>query len=90
MAETGFQCSRLVASMVVNSPWTLFFLCVEEEGDCPGLEKDLSGGVLRDDPVLVVKLHILEAELDRPPERVSLCVLAGSQAEEEGNMDEVG
>ena len=66
------------------------FLCVEEEGDCPGLEKDLSGGVLRDDPVLVVKLHILEAELDRPPERVSLCVLAGSQAEEEGNMDEVG
>ena len=35
-------------------------------------------------------LHVLEAELECPPLRVSLYVLAGSQAEEEGNMGDVG
>ena len=54
------------------------------------MDKYLGRGLLRDDPILVMKLHVLEAELDRPPMRVSLCVLAGSQAEEEGNLGEVG
>ena len=52
------------------------------------MEKDLGRGVLRDESALVVKLHILEAELEHLLVRVSLRVLAGSQAEEEGDLDE--
>ena len=44
------------------------FLRVYEESDLLGLEKDLSRGVLRDGTLFVIKLHVLEAELGRPPE----------------------
>ena len=45
---------------------------------------------MRDDPVRIMKLQVLEMELYCLPVHVCLCVLARFQAEEEGDMDEVG
>ena len=44
---------------------------------------------MRDDPLCIVKLKILDTELDRPPVQVHLPVLSRRQAEEEGYLDEV-
>ena len=45
---------------------------------------------MRDDPVRIVKLQILEKELECLPVQFCLCVIARPQAEEEGDMVEVG
>ena len=45
---------------------------------------------MRDDPVRIMKLQVLEIELYCLPVHVCLCVLARFQAEKEGDMDEVG
>ena len=45
---------------------------------------------MRDDPVRIMKLKVLEMVLYCLPVQVCLCVLARPQAEEEGDLDEVG
>ena len=44
---------------------------------------------MRDDPIRIVKLQVLETKLYRPPVQVCLRVLSRPQAEEEGDLDEV-
>ena len=51
-------------------------LHVQEEVDWQSPEKYIGGGVLRDYTLLVLESHVLEAELDHPPVRVHIGVLA--------------
>ena len=65
-------------------------LGVKEEGDIPGGKEFRVRVIMRDGAASVVKLHILVPKLDGPAVGRCLCILTGSQAEEEANLDEVG
>ena len=54
------------------------------------MEEGLGGSLVRDDPICIMKLKVLEIVLYCLPVQVCLCVLARPQAEEEGDLDEVG
>ena len=70
------------------SPDTVL-LGIKEQCDCPSFQEGLVRGVSRNDPILVVELHILEAELDRASVGCVLCVFARSQAVEKANLNQV-
>ena len=65
-------------------------LGVKEECDSPGGKEFRVWGIVRDDTASIVKLHIFVPKLDGPAMGRRLCILTGSQVEEEANLDEVG
>jgi len=65
-------------------------LCVEEKGDGGGREKGFVRGVPWDDAVLIMELDISKAELSGASVRRCLGVFTRSEAEKEGELDEVG
>ena len=54
------------------------------------MKEGLGGSVVSDDPVRIMKLKILETELDSPPVRFRLRVISRLQAEEEDDLYEFG
>ena len=50
------------------------------------MEKDIGGGVVRDDTLFVMEMQVIEAYLDHPLVGVGLSVLARSQEEEESDL----
>ena len=62
-------------------------LHVEEEGEVPGAKDGLGRSVMRDEPVHIVKLQMIEMELDCPPVQVCLRAIVRLKAEGEGDMD---
>lgn len=64
-------------------------LRVKKECHSGSSHEGVVGCVSWDDPVLVVELEVPKAELCGTAVRGGLGILAGSEAEEEGNLDEV-
>ena len=65
-------------------------LGVKEECDRPGGEEYRVRGVMGDDASCIMELHVSVAELDSPAVRGCLGIFTGTEAEEEGDLDEVG
>ena len=78
----SFHCGGLAPDAIL--------LRVEEEGGGPDEKEGLGKSVVRDEPVRIMKLKILEKDLECLPVLFFLCVLARPQAEEEGDLDGVG
>ena len=78
----GFHSRRFAADTIL--------LSVEEEGDGGGCKKNVIGGILRNNAIRVMELHILVAELGGTAVRGRLGVFAGAEAKVESNDNEVG